>query len=155
MIFKPKRKKIDVSKDIVINGCKLNEVKHTKFLGVIIDSELSWKNHIDFVCSKIAKNIGIMRKARSIFSQDTLLSLYYSFIYPYISYCIHVWGSTFHTFVNKVFLLQKRVIRIIAGVNRRTHSKPIFQSLSILSVDKLYSYNMGLFMHKYHHRHLS
>ena len=155
MIFKPKRKKLNVQKDIIINGCKINEVKHTKFLGVIIDSELSWKNHVDFVCSKIAKNIGIMTKARSVFSKDTLLSLYYSFIYPYINYCIHVWGSTFHTYVNKVFLLQKRVIRVIAGVNRRAHTRPFFQSLCILPVGQLFSYNVGLFMYKYHHRMLS
>ena len=96
-----------------------------------------------------------MTKARSIFNKDTLTSLYYSFIYPYINYCIHVWGSTFHSYVNKVFLLQKRVVRIIAGVNRRTHSKPIFHSLCILPVDKVFAYNMGLFMYKYHHGWLS
>ena len=55
MIFKPKRKKYCLSKDVIINGCKINEVKHTKFLGVIIDCDLSWKNHIDHICSKMAK----------------------------------------------------------------------------------------------------
>ena len=112
MIFKPKRKKIDDSFDIVVNGSKIDKVKSTKFLGVIIDSELSWKPHVDAICSKIAKNIGIMTKARSVFNKDTLLSLYYSFIYPYISYCIYVWGSTFETYLKKMFL-QKRAIRII------------------------------------------
>ena len=151
MIFKPKRKKIDSCQDIIINGCKINEVKCTKFLGVIIDCDLLWKNHIDHICSKIAKNIGIMTKARSIFRSDTLVSLYYSFIYPYLSYCIHVWGSTFHTYVNKIVVLQKRVIRLIAGVSRRTHSKPFFSSLGILEIEQVYFYNVGLFMYKQHH----
>ena len=155
MIFKPKRKRVNTSSDIVINGCKINEVKFTKFLGVIIDCDLSWKNHIDQVCSKISKNIGIMTKARSIFKTETLQSLYYSFIYPYISYCIHVWGSTYKSYINKILLLQKRVIRLIAGVNRRTHCKPFFDSLCILPVDQVYSYNVSLFMYKYHHGKLS
>ena len=155
MIFKPKRKKVVMCSDIMINGIKIDEVKYTKFLGVTIDSDLSWKNHIDSICSKIAKNIGILTKARSIFRTDTMQSLYYCFIYPYISYCIHVWGSTFQTYLNKILLLQKRVIRLIAGVNRKTHSTPLFDSLCILTVEKLYSYNVGLFMYKYHHGWLS
>ena len=136
----------------MINGCKISEVKSTKFLRVLIDSELSWKPHIDSICSKIAKNIGIMTKARSIFNERTLLSLYYSFIYPYISYCIHVWGSAYQTHLNKLYLLQKRVIRVIAGVNRRTHCKPIFDSLEILSLTNIFKYNVSLFMYKFHHK---
>ena len=155
MIFKPKRKILDGNSDVLINGCKINEVKSTKFFGVVIDCNLSWKQHIETVSSKISKNIGILSKARSVFRTDILQSLYYSFIYPYISYCIHVWGSTYKTYIDKIVILQKRVVRLIAGVNRRTHSKPYFDSFCILPVDKVYSYNIGLFMYKYHHGWLS
>ena len=122
---------------------------------MIIDNELSWKPHIASICSKIAKNIGIMTKARSVFSKDTLLSLYYSFIYPYISYCIHVWGSTFETYMKKMFSLQKRVIRIIGGVNRRADCIPIFTSLCILPLQDIFKYNVGFFMYKFYHGKLS
>ena len=151
MVFKPKRRMIYESCNITINGCKIDEVKYTKFLGVMIDSELSWKNHIDYISSKISKNIGLLSKARSMFSTETLTSLYYSFVYPYITYCIHVWGSTFQTHLNKMVVLQKRIIRIIAGVNRRTSSKPIFDSLGILPIQKVFEYNISLFMYKFHH----
>ena len=154
MIFKPKRKKYAASGDIVINGSTINEVDSTKFLGVLIDNNLSWKPHINLICSKIAKNIGIMAKARSTFNEKTLVSLYYSFIYPYLNYCIHVWGSAFQTHLNKIFLLQKRVVRIIAGVNRRTHCKPLFETLGILPLSDIFKYNVSLFMYKFHHKKL-
>ena len=151
MIFKSRWKKISREKDIIINGSVISEVASTKFLGVIIDSHLTWKPHIDYVSKKIAKNIGIIIKARKIFDKDTLLTLYYSFIFPYFNYCIHLWGSTFQSYLRKLELLHKRVIRIIAGVNRREHSRPLFNDLRILTLNDLYAYNIGLLMYKYHH----
>ena len=120
-------------------------------MGVIIDSHLTWKLHIDHISSKIAKNIGIIIKARRIFDKETLHTLYHSFIFPYLNYCIHLWGSTYHSYISKLEVLQKRIIRIIAGVNRREHTKPLFNDLRILTVNDLFEYNIGLFMYKHHH----
>ena len=54
-------------------------------------------------------------KARKYFDQKTLLNLYYTFIY--IVYCDHIWGQTYDKYIAKISVLQRRVIRIIAGVN--------------------------------------
>ena len=108
MIFRPKAKKLIKDKDIIINGNKISEVNSTKFLGVIIDSNLTWEPHIDYISTKISKNIGIITKARRIFNTDTVLTLYYSFIFPYFNYCIHLWGSTFQSNINKLEILQKK-----------------------------------------------
>ena len=151
MIFHSKGKKIQYSEGIKILGSNISEVQFTKFLGVIIDSHLTWKNHIDHISSKISKNIGIIKKARKVLPKETLLTLYYSFIYPYLNYCIHIWGSSSTNALEKILLLQKRIVRIICGVNRLTHSDPLFKSLSVLSITKLYKYNIGLLMYKYHH----
>ena len=117
----------------------------------MIDSNLTWKPHIDYISKKIAKNIGIVIKARHIFEKNTLLTLYYSFIFPYLNYCIQLWGSTYKTHLKKIEILQKKVIRIIAGVNKRVHSKPIFNDLCVLTVSNVFEYNIGLIMYKYHH----
>ena len=151
MIFRSRNKKLDPGNDIFINGCKIEQVQTTKFLGVIIDCNLTWKYHISYVCSKISKNIGILIKSRKVFDTNTLLTLCYSFIYPYLNYCVHLWGSTYDTYVNKIFLLQKKAMRIILGVNQRAHSEPLFSSLCVLSVSNVYMYNIGLLMYKYHH----
>ena len=151
MIFHPKGKKINYKVNINILGTNISEVTSTKFLGVIIDSNLSWKLHIDHICSKISKSIGIIKKARQVLAKDTLLTLYYSFVYPYLNYCVHIWGSSCDAVLKKILLLQKKAVRIICGVNRLTHSEPLFNSLSVLTITKLYKYNIGLLMYKYHH----
>lgn len=76
-----------------IDGESSDEVEKTKFLGVIIDSKLNWKDHFSFVCQKIGRGIGVLIKARRLLHRDTLKNLYYSFVYPYLIYCNQVWGS--------------------------------------------------------------
>ena len=56
--------------------------------------------------------------------------------------------------LNKIIILQKRIVRIISGANRMTHSEPLFKDLSVLTINKLYSYNIGLLMYKHHHKKL-
>ena len=70
-----------------IDGEAIAEVFKSKFLGVIIDNKLSWKDHISFVCSKIARGIGVIIKTRKLLRSESLKCLYYSFIYPYKIYC--------------------------------------------------------------------
>ena len=57
MIFRSKGKRVQCDDKVQIMGTNIEQVHHTKFLGVIIDSTLSWKNHIDYICSKVSKNI--------------------------------------------------------------------------------------------------
>ena len=67
----------------------------TKFLGVLLDQHLSWKYHISHVAKKVSKTIGIIRKARFFFSSKSLLSLYYTLVYPYLNYCNIAWCSMY------------------------------------------------------------
>ena len=70
---------------ILINQTRIQEVKETKFLGVIIDNKLNWSAHISYISKKISNGIGIILKSKIIFSNETLLSLYHTFVYPYLS----------------------------------------------------------------------
>ena len=64
VIFKRKRQVINHQPTIYIDSMPIKQVKVTKFLGVYIDEHLSWQNHITHISSKIARGIGILRKAR-------------------------------------------------------------------------------------------
>ena len=72
-------------------------------------------------------------KASKYFDQTTLLNLY-TFIYPYIVYCNHICGQTSDKYIEKISVLQRRVIRIIAGVNRRTNTDIYYEKFQILNV---------------------
>ena len=72
MIFKTKNKKLSQHMSIMINGEQIEQVKFTKFLGLYIDEELSWKYHINHITMKISKLAGIMAKARHYLPLGTL-----------------------------------------------------------------------------------
>ena len=133
---------------INIDGETINETAKTKFLGVIIDNKLSWKDHILYISGKLARGTGVLLKVRRYLMKETLISLYYSFVYPYLIYCNHVWGLACKTHMNTLFLLQKRIIRIIAGVNRRSHTDPIFKELKLLKCNDINTYLIGRLMHR-------
>ena len=147
MIFSSKNKS-HPNVCINIDGETINETAKTKFLGVIIDDKLSWKDHILYISGKLARGTGVLLKVRRYLMKETLISLYYSFVYPYLIYCNHVWGLACKTHMNTLFLLQKRIIRIIAGVNRGSHTDPIFKELKLLQCNDINTYLIGLLMHR-------
>ena len=96
MVFpRAKHKNIDVK--LCINKVPIQQVYNTKFSGEIIYDNLNWSNHISYINSKIAKGIGIICRARKFFSKSALINLYYAFIFPYLIYCVEVWGNALST----------------------------------------------------------
>ena len=79
MIFTPPRNKSNFNLDIKIDNCSIDRVMHTKFLGVIVDSQLSWKQHVNYIKGKIHKSIGIINRAKHFLNKDSLITLYYVF----------------------------------------------------------------------------
>jgi exonuclease III len=147
MIFS--RQKIRNHDSIYLNNIPLQRITETKFLGVYIDENLSWKRHVIYTRNKIAKGIGLLIKARKTLPPECLQRLYYSFIYPYLTYCLEIWGGTYNSHMNDLILQQKRVLRLMCNVHRLTKSRPLFQKLKILRIDKLYVYRILWFMYKY------
>ena len=148
MLFTPKCEPRTI-KDIFIDGNKIVEVTETRFLGVIIDCKLNWSPHITYISKKVAKGVGIIIKARKLFDQETLLTLYYTFVYPYLNYCIHVWGKAYNVHIHDLIVLQNKAVRIVHGVSPRTNADKLYFDHNILSLKRLYSYNIGIFMYKF------
>ena len=80
----------------------------TKYLGITFDSNLTWKSHINELCLKLSKTVGILSKVRYFVSKHILVMLYYSLIYPFLTYGVHVLGLTFSSFLTQLFIIQKK-----------------------------------------------
>ena len=102
---------------------------NTKCLGVIIDDNLNWSNHISYINSKISKGNVIICRAKKLFSKSALINLYYAFIFPYLIYCVEVWGST-HT--QTLIKLQNKIIRIITNSHFLASSEKLYNETGIL-----------------------
>ena len=101
--------------DLIINNKVIDRVVSTKFLGVIIDAQLKFREHIAQIKGKIPRGIGILCRAKKFFNIKTLTD---SFVHPYLSYCVEFWGNTNTAYINLLIKLQKCAVRIITGANR-------------------------------------
>jgi len=150
ILFKSHRKTIPPGQyELNINGTTISEVSSAKFLGVYVDCHLTWEKHIASIASKISRNIGVMARTAYILPRSIRIKLYYSLIYPYISYCNIIWSSTYNSRLCRLVTLQKRVVRLIMGVPYGSHTSPIFRFLGILKIDQVGFYQIGEFMFRF------
>jgi hypothetical protein len=78
MIFQPPGKKLEEPKiDLIVNNIKIEQVKYTKFLGIIIDKKLKCTQHINFVKVKLQRRKFILRNSKNIIPEKNKISLYY------------------------------------------------------------------------------
>ena len=142
MIF-TRRKTISEKINIKIDNQNISETKSSKFLWVYIDNSLNWKKHIYYIAGKISREIGIFLKSRKCLNKEFLLTLYYCFIYPFLIYCNHVWGTTYKTNLSKLQILQNQVLRIITGSKPRCHVDPLYKNLGVLNLSEINMYLTG------------
>ena len=150
MIFRPSQRKVNHNFSLSFGGQPLTQSNVTKFLGVYLDEHLTWKYHINFVCKQIAKSVGILSRTRFYLSCKTKLMLYYTLIYPYITYCNSTWSSTYVSNLNRIYYLQKRAVRAVTNSDYRAHTAPLFSKLKILDIFQINTLDIAKFMFRYH-----
>jgi hypothetical protein len=132
---------------IFIENEQLEIVQNTKFLGIIVDSQLSWKPHIEQITKKVAKVIGVISRAKQFLNKKTLIQLYFSFAYPYLIYNNIIWGSAPATTLWPLFKIQKILICMI--IKRRNSTKHEFKLLKIIRPEDIFQFSAAIFMYKY------
>lgn len=132
---------------IQINNCNIERVTNFNFLGLILSADLKWNLHVDHICRKICKVIGITYRLRDIYPPDVLLLLYNTLILPHLNYCLIIWGS--HVYEgHKVHLTQKRAIRVITNSKYIAHTEPICKSLKLLKITDMFLLTVWKFYYK-------
>ena len=120
----------------------------TKYLGVLIDDKLLWKDHIQNINLKIRKGIGMLYKLKDYVTSSTLKSLYYSFIYPYLDYNLLNWSCTSTSNLNCLRISNRKAVRCMLSRNKREHYTPLFKELNILPFNELIQLKRANFMWK-------
>ena len=147
--FSLKRQYLSLPVPIIFDNQELNCIPSTKFLGVVIDESLTWKNHVSYIASKICKSIGIIHKVRRLLTKETRIQLYNSLILPYLHYCLLIWGNAAITTLDRLFKLQKRAVRTLTCSDFKTHTQPLFTECNIIPFSCLYTYVCSIFIFKH------
>ena len=151
MIFRKGKSKVTINNDLMIKNVKIKQEQHTKFLGVILDQRLTFLNHIMLIKGKMARALGVLYKCKKSLKQNTLLTLYNAFLYPYINYCISVWGNTYQAYLKPLIKLQNRAIRTVTGSSWDESAAPLYKKVKALSINKLHTFQVQLFVYNLHH----
>ena len=120
---------------------------YIKYLGVLVDQHLSWKYHIDSVVTKISKNVGLIAKLRHSVPRPILLNIYKSLVHPYLTYGLAAWGQACKTYLNKILILQKRVLRLLYFTDWHEHAIPLFLDANVLPITFLYYESVSTLMY--------
>ena len=114
--------------NIKLENLKIERVRAAKSLGVIIDEELSWDSHIDYVAKKVSAAIGGMKLVRPSVNREILL-IYNALVQPFFDYCDVVWDSLSAGLATRLQRLQNRAGRIILRANYETRSEEVLKTL--------------------------
>ena len=152
VIFRPYQRKLNYSVNIemIDNYTQIPTTlqceDHVKYLGVLLDSNLSWKFQINNVALKISRTVGVVARLRHFVPLTTLLNIYQSLILPYLTYGLAAWGQAAKTHLQKILVLQKRVLRLMYFSEPRAHAVPLFISSKILPLQMLYAEKVSSIM---------
>ena len=116
-----------------LNNIEIKRENSVKFLGVIIDENLTWKSHIEVVENKISKYIGVLYRVSHLPDFKNLLKLYFSFIRIYISYASIAWASTFKIKLQGILKKQKHAAQINLHANRFDYLRSLLKEIYIKS----------------------
>ena len=152
LIFMPRQKEShNLYPPLTVANVHLEKSFSVKYLGVYIDCHLTWHDHIDFICGKISKNINIMVRLKHYVSKATLISAYYSLIYPYLTYACTLWGNNYNAPLSQIVKLQNKAVRVINDVPLMESITPHYTSLGLLKFPDIVKLKTCMLFYDYFH----
>ena len=112
---------------------------------------MNWKPYLHELSRKVSRGIGVLPNVRYYVDRNILHQLYYSIIYPFLTYGLSIWGNTYSSTLKPFIILQKRAIRIITFSKPDEQSEPLFKELEILKLTDLVILHDALFMYHYYY----
>ena len=140
LFHNPHQKQISINfpEKIYIGNVHIDRAKSTKYIGVIIDEQLNWGEHINKVCNSLVKLFGIFYRIRHFTNSDLARTIYFASIYSKISYGIEVYGSTTTQNLNKLQVLQNKLMKLLTKRERDFSTNRLHSELKIIKVEDIH-----------------
>ena len=122
MLFQPNGNQNTLGNTLNIGVDPIELKLYCKFLGIFIDNQLRWNNHLSHISAKLSRSVYILKTVKHILPLTLLRSLYYTMVQPYLTYGIILWGPTYRCHLKQVSILQKKAIRCINKLYYNAHT---------------------------------
>ena len=137
--------------DQIGNSCK---EKYFKFVGHVLDENLTWEGHLEHLVKKLASANFAVNSTKNFLPSHIRKTVYYSLFDSHLNFGNILWGCAADKFLKKIDTLQKRCIRNVSLQKYNAHSEPIFKMLGILKNSDKIAYSQAIFMHQYRNKKL-
>lgn len=149
---------IDKTKGMIINGItesiikidndEIEIVNEIKYLGIIIDNKLKFHKNIDYICRKVAKKIGFMRRIRQKISMKCAIQIYNTMVKPHFEYCSSVIYMCNNEEKTRLQKLQNKAMRVILKLNRFASGSAMLETLKWMNIEKKIKMNVLIIIFK-------
>ena len=137
--------------DQIGNNCK---DKYFKFVGHVLDENLTWEGHLEHIAKKLASANFAINSSKNFLPIHIRKTIYYSLFDSHLNFGNILWGCASNKFLKRIETLQKKCIRNVSLKKFNAHSEPIFKELEILKISDKIAYCQAIFMHQYRHKKL-
>ena len=133
--------------NIFLDGDRLKFEEEAAFLGITIDSHLSWEKHCTKVANTISRSNGAQNRVKQFLPPESLRLLYNSFILPHVQYGLAAWGGCSEKNKKRIVTIQKRAVRTVCKAYANSHTEPRMKKIGLLKLDDLYTHQCASLIH--------
>ena len=148
VIYNSYKKRSDEITELKVYDNEIKRVKSVKYLGMIIDENLSWSSHVKSLCNILSRNFNLFYNIRNIIPDHLKRQIYYSLVYSQIQYGIELYGACSKQLLNKIQTLQNKLLKVLYNLPYRTDTNVIHSSLNILKIDDIRKLNILKFVYE-------
>ena len=128
-------------------------VDEFKYLGLVLNSKISFSTHIEKVCTRVSQHIGVFYNLNRILPNDILILLYYAFILPHLTLHIEIWGAAPEVYTSKLRVKQNKLLRAILGVEvingiPQERTMVMYDKLGVLTINNLFRLSLFRFLNR-------
>ena len=116
----------------------IQNVASCKYLGILIDSDLKWTEHIKYIHNKLIKFVSIFYKIRTKLPPEILRLIYFAFVHSHLLYGIEIYGNTTANHLSKLLVLNNRLLRTLQHKPFKMHTTDLYNSYFTLPLQVLH-----------------
>lgn len=139
ILFKPKRKKVEIQEKLIIETTEITRVKKARYLGIIIDEKLNFKEQHEKLVSKLTEAVNALICVRNSINYRSKIALYNAIFKSHLEYCAMVYYDCLKKKqMDKLVKLQKKAIRLVFRAPIGAHTGSLFKLADVVPVKNLY-----------------
>ena len=136
---------------LIMSNKEIDRTRCFKLLGIYIDDQLTWCEHIKACRTKLSCALFAMNKLKLLLPISALKLIYHTLVYPHLNYGVILWGGAAQCHINKLFISQKKIIRSMTNSHFLEHTHPLFTELRLLKLSDIFEIESAKFMYKNNH----